>query len=570
MHKTIVFFRNLRFKYKLIISYIIVIIIPLVSLGFYSLHQAETYLLKQTEMTLNDNVKKAADDINYKFNKYNTIMESISYNTRIINILNMSDDSLYSLYQQLTDVYDPLFDDLKSFNEDINQIMVYTSNPLTERANSIQSLERLKDKSWFQALLKSDHTQWNYEQGTLFGMRRMANRYGSPFIHVLYMDINRDQVFGVLGLSESRNHGVVITDQEGNDIYSKLVSNKNQATGSVMESEPFEYESTRNGSDYLAVAKPISEPGWTITYYYPLEELTIHTGKIIEATAVIAGICFVILLLLILVFSHSFVRRIEYLNKKVNLIAQGDLQIKISDKSRDEIGKLTTGIDQMLNNINMLIDEVKTSNRQQRHAEMRALQAQINPHFLYNSLSLINWLAIKMKARDISLITTSLSRFYRTTLNKGSNIITIKEEIINVKSYLDIQVMKHDHSFDLYMDIEESLFELSMVNMTLQPIVENAIEHGLDHKTEGRGCLRLSGTIKDEIIVFEIEDNGPGMELSQAERLWDKHSDGFGLKNVQERLELYYGKPFGISVHSKPGRGTLVRVSMPKQVRNAD
>lgn len=567
MGKTIVFFRNLRFKYKLILSYVIVILLPLVALGLYSLNQAESFLLKQTEMTLNDNVKKAADDINYKFNKYNTIMDSISYNTRIANILNTTDTNLFTLYQQLTDVYDPLFDDLKTYNDDIDRIMVYTSNSLTERANSIQSLERLKDRDWLQDALKSDHTQWRYERGVLFGIRRMMNLYGSPYVNLLYMEINRALVFGVPAQSESRNHEVVITDREGFNIYTKPDSNGESANGAIAASALAGSANLEVNPDYLAVTKPISEPGWTITYYYPLDELTIHKGKIIEATAVVAGISFAILLLLILVFSHSFVRRIDYLNKKVILMSQGDLQIKITDTSKDELGKLTRGIDQMLNNINMLIEEVKTSKDQQRQAEMKALQAQINPHFLYNSLSLINWIAIKMKASDISLITTALSRFYRTTLNRGSNMITIKEELINVTSYLDIQLMKHDHSFDFHLEVEEALLELSMINMILQPIVENAIDHGLDHKTEGRGRLRLSAALKGELVEFRIEDNGAGMTPEQVALLWDKQSDSYGLKNVQERLQLYYGKEFGIELRSEAGKGTWVQVRLPRQVR---
>lgn len=553
------FFRNLRFKYKLIFSYVVLIIIPLLSFGLYSFDQAQKDLLRQVQITLNDNVQKAADDINNKFKKYNTIIDSVSYNTKIADIFNTPYSGLFLLYQQLTDIYDPLTSDLKTYNSDILQIVVYTDNNLPERANSIRSLERLRQASWLPEVIRSGQTRWMLEEQRLFGIKRMMIGPNNKLQNLLYVEVDPGVAFAVPQQGESRQHAVIVTDSDGAPIYTRNETD--------IDISAFERETADAGNRRLTIRKIIPEPGWTITYYYPLDSLTMRTGQVVGTVAAIAGLCLLILLVLIWLFSNTLVRRIEYLNKKINQIARGDLQVAMmEDRSRDEIGGLTRGVTQMLGSINRLIREVRESTDTQKKAELKALQAQINPHFLYNSLSLINWKAIKMKATDISLITTSLSKFYRTTLNKGRSVIPIREEIENIRAYLDIQLIMHDHSFDLEFEIDDNLPDLFMVNLILQPIVENAIEHGIDHKKNGRGLLRVTGRLSGDTVEFRIADNGSGMAESEVSRILAEDTEGYGLKNVQSRLQLWYGEPYGIEVNSMAGRGTEVIVRFAPSV----
>ena len=175
---------------------------------------------------------------------------------------------------------------------------------------------------------------------------------------------------------------------------------------------------------------------------------------------------------------------------------------------------------------------------------MKALQAQINPHFLYNTLSLINWKAIEADAEDISKITLALSTFYRTSLNKGKNVMSLSDELRNMRSYLDIQLMMHDYEFDVEFDVDESIGQYQSLNLMLQPLIENAIAHGIDVKTDGRGKLTITGKEDGDLIVLTVADNGVGMSDEQAARILTEESKGYGVRNVNERIKLYYGEQY--------------------------
>ena len=238
----------------------------------------------------------------------------------------------------------------------------------------------------------------------------------------------------------------------------------------------------------------------------------------------------------------------------------------------------------------------------QKEYEMRALRAQINPHFLYNSLSLINWKAIESGQEDISRITLELSNYYRTSLNKGRNTLTLEQELSNVRSYLQIQQLMHDGDFDVEIDVAAEILQYESLNLILQPLVENAIDHGIDLKTEGRGRITIrgwqepaqkplthrtdmesdtqsetkSGTESrrepdvesgtDYLVVLTVSDNGVGMDKQTAADFLTVQSGGYGARNVNERLKLYYGDQYPLKVDSKQGEGTTITITFPARV----
>ena len=190
---------------------------------------------------------------------------------------------------------------------------------------------------------------------------------------------------------------------------------------------------------------------------------------------------------------------------------------------------------------------------------MKALQAQINPHFLYNSLSLINWKAIETGEEDISKITLALSSFYRTALNKGNNVLTFGEEIENLRSYLEIQLMMHDYEFDVEIHVEEEVKQYKTLNLILQPM----IEHGIDLKMDGRGKITVDLYREGTEIVLKVADNGVGMEEEAIKTILTKQSRGYGLRNVNERIKLYYGEEYHLVITSKIGEGTQITLRVP-------
>nr|WP_246362403.1 sensor histidine kinase [Paenibacillus alba] len=267
---------------------------------------------------------------------------------------------------------------------------------------------------------------------------------------------------------------------------------------------------------------------------------------------------------MIWLFSRTLVRPIHALKKKISIVENGNFDVPIVSTAKDEIGELTQSFAGMVKKVQDSIQEAVEARMLEKEAELKALQAQISPHFLYNTLSIINWKAIQIDAMDISKVANSLSKFYRTSLNKGQQLTHIRDEINNIRAYLDIQLMMHDHEFDVVYDIEDAVYDFDTVNFILQPIVENAIIHGLDEKEDGRGLLRIQVSEEAERIHFVVQDNGKGMEAAVQASLLEADNGGYGLRNVQERIHLYFGGSYGVHILSEAGVGTQVHVVIPK------
>jgi two-component system sensor histidine kinase YesM len=221
----------------------------------------------------------------------------------------------------------------------------------------------------------------------------------------------------------------------------------------------------------------------------------------------------------------------------------------------------------MMDEINRLIEEVYENKIALKEFELKALTAQINPHFLYNSLSIINWMAIKSRQKEISRVTLALSTFYRTALSKGADMVTVETCIRNIEAYLEIQLIMHDNDFKVEWNIDPSVQQELVPKLALQPIVENALEHGLDVKEEGEKLLKLYFFEENGDVVIRVEDNGIGMEQEQAEKLLTYQAKGYGLKNVNDRMCILYGEKYAIRILSKVGEGTSVDMRIPKEVK---
>ena len=214
------------------------------------------------------------------------------------------------------------------------------------------------------------------------------------------------------------------------------------------------------------------------------------SGILVSEIPLIAA-CVAIILVLGLSFFQTFTRKIEELTDNMNRVNQGSREVTVDSNAGDEIGLLVRSFRSMMDEINRLIHEVYENKIALKEFELKALTAQINPHFLYNSLSVINWMAIRSNQREISKVTLSLSMFYRTALSKGQDMVTVDNCIQNIKAYLDIQLVMHDNDFQVIWDIDPEVKGDIVPKLLLQPVVENALEHGLDMKEEGEKILKL-------------------------------------------------------------------------------
>lgn len=274
-------------------------------------------------------------------------------------------------------------------------------------------------------------------------------------------------------------------------------------------------------------------------------------------------LCLFLILLLGYFFSKKMVERLEQLTENMNQINLGLRKVTVVSQSKDEIGVLVRTFTRMMDEINKLISQVYEAKIKLQKTEMKALQAQINPHFLYNSLSIINWKALEADNEEISRITLALSTYYRTSLNKGETMTITANEIRNIDAYLQIQLIMHDNSFQVIKEIQEDTLSYSVPKLILQPLVENAIEHGLDVSEKEEKWLKISVCKEKDALIMAVEDNGMGMSEEQAKSIITYRSKGYGVRNVNDRITLLYGEEYHLRVKSRQGEGCRIEIVIP-------
>ena len=562
MGKILSYTRNLKFRYRLFLSYIVVIIIPITVLGMYSYSQSSAFLLQQAKQGLSDSVNQLVENINYRIRRYDSAIDFIGMNKRIQQIVTNDYKNVTILYLDLIEQIDPVFQSTLAQNQDIEQISIYTSNNTPEYGNIILSLDGLRDAAWVKDADQFNNTNWYGDQSHLYGIRRIYKE-NTDDTNIIYISLQKDKVFDNLYDLKYDEGGILITDDKDNIILEN--GSKALSKDEIDIIRKSENMAVINGKKCLIIKSNIPTADWTFHFFIPVNSIAVNVENILRVTIIIVSACILFLLLLTWLFSNSFVKRIDHLKRKIDLVDNGNMDIEIKSAYMDEIGDMTNKFGKMLSNINMLIKEVYESNIEKRELEMRVLQAQINPHFLYNTLSIINWKALEIDAEEISYITTSVSSFYRAVLNKGENLVAIRKEIETTKLYIGIQLIMHNDSFDVRYEVDENIFDYKIINITLQPIVENAIGHGIDTKEDGRGLLVISGKLLDGVIVLSVSDNGPGIDREAAKEILQKSSAGYGLKNVNDRLKLLYGSDYGIEIVESESPGTQVNIRIPVQ-----
>ena len=284
-------------------------------------------------------------------------------------------------------------------------------------------------------------------------------------------------------------------------------------------------------------------------------------------------IAFAAILILIVLLSYyiplSITRPIRKLSEVTDQVAKGDLTVRSDIRTGAEVGMLSDSLNTMIDKINELLEQVKKEQIRLRKAEFELLQSQINPHFLYNTLDTIVWLAEAGEQKKVVKMVGSLSEFFRTSLNQGKDIISIKEELQHVRSYLEIQQVRYQDILQYDIQVEEELYKYLIPKITIQPLVENALYHGIKNK-RGVGKIIISGRQEEDHFSILIEDNGIGISeerLSQVRAgVKNKVSTGkdiYGLYNVNERIRLNFGEKYGIFIESTYGKGTVVSVILP-------
>ena len=324
-----------------------------------------------------------------------------------------------------------------------------------------------------------------------------------------------------------------------------------------------------DGSSRFVTIKSIGYTGWKVVGVTPENVVTLNTIKTRLFIVFIIALILFILALINSYISSRITNPIKELEKSVGILEEGNLDVPVYAGGSYEIQHLGKSIGDMAAQIRLLMKDIVTEHEAKRKQEFDTLQSQINPHFLYNTLDIIVWMIENEQKAEAVKAVTALARFFRISLSKGKSIITVRDELEHVRNYLMIQHMRFKNKFTYEIQAEDGVLELASLKLMLQPLVENAIYHGMEFM-DGDGEILLKVWKEEGDLYFSVIDNGLGMTEEQVGNLFtgashvdSKRGSGIGVKNVNERLKLYFGEKYGLSIESEPDEGTTVKIHLP-------
>lgn len=564
MKKLLHWVNGIKLRYKLAIFYSLFCFLPVMLLFLLSFLQMRSIIDDKEKLNLQSYLQQSVSSMDRTLDGYNSLSDYIAFDRTLAEAFSMEYGTPYEQYEQLTQEVDPILRSSSYFHGGMQRITIYTDNGMVKHDTTVAPVSEIEETDWYQKTLEHPGLNWfvNYPEKTLFSARKLAFSGAREGVNILYMDVDYQKLFTPYAETLISECGLYITDQEGKLVFEESrFSGKNQ-NYDLTYSEFLE-QRDRGSADYTILCEQSNTTGWTVWLYQPVG----LAGESMRPIGVMAGvtilICIFAAVLAYFITSGMVSGRIERLTCLMQEVQEGSMDMQVGSDDRDEIGMLYHGFGSMMKRIRTLINEVYHGKITQKEAELKALQAQINPHFLYNTLSLINWKALAAGEEDISRMTLAMSTFYRTALNRGRNVLQVEAELSNTRAYLEIQSMLHDGDFDYEIEVQPEILQCESLNLILQPLVENAIHHGIEEKTDGRGKISVRGWKEDNCVWFMVEDNGVGMEQKVADKILTMESKGYGVRNVDERIRLCYGEKYAMKVESVVGKGTKMTIHFP-------
>ena len=564
MKKLLHWVNGIKLRYKLAIFYSLFCFLPVMLLFLLSFLQMRSIIDDKEKLNLQSYLQQSVSSMDRTLDGYNSLSDYIAFDRTLAEAFSMEYGTPYEQYEQLTQKVDPILRSSSYFYGGMQRITIYTDNGMVKHDTTVAPVSEIEETDWYQKTLEHPGLNWfvNYPEKTLFSARKLAFSGAREGVNILYMDVDYQKLFTPYAETLISECGLYITDQEGKLVFEESrFSGKNQ-NYDLTYSEFLE-QRDRGSADYTILCEQSNTTGWTVWLYQPVGLV----GESMRPIGVMAGvtilICIFAAVLAYFITSGMVSGRIERLTCLMQEVQEGSMDMQVGSDDRDEIGMLYRGFGSMMKRIRTLINEVYLGKITQKEAELKALQAQINPHFLYNTLSLINWKALAAGEEDISRMTLAMSTFYRTALNRGRNVLQVEVELSNTRAYLEIQSMLHDGDFDYEIEVQPEILQCESLNLILQPLVENAIHHGIEEKTDGRGKISVRGWKEDNCVWFMVEDNGVGMEQKVADKILTMESKGYGVRNVDERIRLCYGEKYAMKVESVVGKGTKMTIHFP-------
>lgn len=552
-------FERCSVQTKLILSYTVLALVPMLVIAVYTYFNTRDILLDSLYEDLSAQLERTGKNLDEKLGNYYAVSNILYMDNTLQSYLTV--DYSEKGFEDLYDYVNSLFSSILTFYPEISRISLYSSNEtLPEDDFYFYYLDQKELPGWYaDASRAGGILHMEAEDNGIIGFTRQMNLY----------ELGKYELFVKLWVpQEALNQMLDIGDEQvtlaliGED---GLVEASNQTSliGACLDTESMDNQIVMRGEvDY----------GGTLVMYTDSRRFNASAEQAAKRIFGVFLASMGMAMAAIYIYSRGFRVNVEKVLKGARAIGAGQLDYQISEPGEDEIGQIAQSVNRMGSYINTLIEDSYKKELARKNSELNLLQEQINPHFLYNALSSISSLAMCNRDRETSQAIVYLSDFYRISLNKGKQELTIREELKLLESYLKIQRMRFGDFIAVEYELDETLLERRVVKLTLQPIVENAIHHG---RTDDSDVFHILIRLFEEKgrTVFEVIDDGCGIEpekLLLLQNSMNQSEGGYGLKNVNVRIKLQYGNGYGIYIESEPGFGTKVRIELPGAADSAE
>ena len=569
-------------KNQLVIFMLFTVLVPIGLLGLLSYYTTTHLSKERATISGESSIQQLQNTLEFIINDVGNMSIFLIGNQEVQEYLQKEENVLYGR----RDIY--------GFLSNLVLSKKYIDNVLIEPLNGNQNIstdsvigmsentyEKAPSGNWWVVKNSKETLYGPQEMITLTRPIRSTNTY--ELIGYLSISLNQRVIEEYLRSIESEwsNSVFLLMDGEviaesGNGTTDNIDLNK---LGELIQEEKVGRSLIYDSSEEKSIVfnKEISVVGWDLISVIPYKEFSSQNRYFIWLTGYVIFIACVLIVVLVLFFITKVFRPLSALTQSIKSSTPGDSIDTIDSYADNEIGDLIGSYNELNNRISLLMNEVKKNEHLKRELDLQALQNQINPHFLYNTLASIHWIALSSKAYDISKVVSSLSSFLRFSLNKGNEYCTVEQEIGHLQHYVDIQNIRYPDSFEVELDIEESIKQHVMLKLVLQPLIENSIVHGFFPRENHYGVISVAANRKGESIHFSIKDNGVGMNDCKVKELnsqfeEDQNSEGvmgknYGIRNVNLRLMLHYGGESRLHILSREDEGTEIRFAITMKGR---
>lgn len=541
--------RNMKLSLKLLASYALIVAVAITGMGIVLFRSAHERLQSGAEQMLSQAAQAARATLEERCQRVERSLSYLASDTYVQRIIN--EQNYLSEYQKAYDVnnyLEPTIISVMEQNSLIEGLDFYTYGEVKNTRIFLRDIENYLGNPLLQC---GEQPVWRFDGEEITASRVLANIWLPNRSAVIVSTLANGELFSNLLPEMEADCALRLTDADGSVIFEQRDVSQ---TERWEKSEHTKYECALSG-------------GWLLTIEGDTSVQTrgMPQSVLLPMILILAGLCF-LLLLAAWRFSAGISRRLDTLQKQVNRAVSEEYQNDIATQDTDEIGQITNSVGSIVRETRQLMQQTYQSELDRRDAQIQALQAQINPHFLYNTLSNLNWRLIAKGDDEGSRLVTELSRFYRLSLNGGQILSTVADELQLVETYIRLYCATHEgEQPEILREIDEGLGACKLPGLILQPLVENAFEHG--RPENGRLRLRICVREEKERAVLSVSDNGSGLQWDgktkiSAEDFFARYG-GYGLRNVHRRLQLLFDEPCTMSFEPSPDGGTSVVLRIP-------